>query len=100
MDLYRRRNYLDGGEFGDTQKDVAVRREQVCVMEIWCECFSRTRESIKKGDSYAVEGILNKIGGWKKFDGNKTGKKNVPLYGPQRVFVRCESEVTPCPSCR
>lgn len=88
MDLYQRRNFLNGGEFGESSRPGTIRRIQVCVMEIWCECFCKTRESIKKGDSYEIEGILNKIGGWMKFEGNKTGKKYVPLYGPQRVFVR------------
>jgi putative DNA primase/helicase len=90
MDLYQRRNHLNGGEFGDSLSRGTMKRTQVCVMEIWCECFCKTRESIRKGDSYEIEGILNKIGGWKKFDGNKTGKKHVPLYGPQRVFVRSQ----------
>lgn len=93
LDLYQRRNHLNGGEFGEPLGAAAIRRSQVCVMEIWCECFCKNRESIRKGDSYEIEGILNKIGGWKKFDGNKTGKKHVPLYGPQRVFVRSEGEV-------
>ncbi|MGE5417495.1 MAG: VapE domain-containing protein [Acidobacteriota bacterium] len=93
LDLYQRRNHLNGGEFGEPLSAGTIRRSQVCVMEIWCECFCKTRESIRKGDSYEIEGILNKIGGWKKFDGNKTGKKHLPLYGPQRVFVRSESEV-------
>jgi len=93
LDLYQRRNHLNGGEFGEPLNHGIVKRNQVCVMEIWCECFCKARESIKKGDSYEIESILNKIGGWKKFDGNKTGKKHVPLYGPQRVFVRSEGEV-------
>ncbi|WP_128426306.1 virulence-associated E family protein [Gudongella oleilytica] len=93
LDLYQRRNHLNGGEFGEPLKAGSVKRNQVCVMEIWCECFCKARESIRKGDSYEIEGILNKIGGWRKFDGNKTGKKHVPLYGPQRVFVRLEDEV-------
>jgi predicted P-loop ATPase len=92
MDLYQRRNHLNGGEFGEPLNHGTMKRTQVCVMEIWCECFCKARESIRKGDSYEIEGILNKIGGWKKFDGNKTGKKHVPLYGPQRVFVRSERE--------
>ena len=93
MDLYQRRNQLNSGEFGDPMHVGINKRDQVCVMEIWCECFCKNRESVKKGDSYEIESILNKIGGWKKFDGNKTGKKYVPLYGPQRVFVRFQGEV-------
>jgi len=93
MDLYARRNYLNGGEFGGTMQKGTLRRNQVCIMEIWCECFCKSRETIKKGDSYEIESILNKIGGWTKFTGNKTGKKHLPLYGPQRVFVRSDKEV-------
>ncbi|GAB6174481.1 VapE family protein [Paradesulfitobacterium aromaticivorans] len=93
MDLYQRRNFLSGSEFGGETRVGTERRQQVCVMEIWCECFGKSRETIKKGDSYEIESILGKIGGWVKFTGNKTGKKHVPLYGPQRVFVRSESEV-------
>ena len=93
MDLYQRRNFMSGSEFGGETRVGNIHRDQVCVMEIWCECFGKSRETIKKGDSYEIEGILNKIGGWVKFTGNKTGKKYVPLYGPQRVFVRSESEV-------
>lgn len=88
MDLYARRNFLGGSEFGGEAKTGALRREQVCIMEIWCECFGRNREALKKADSYEIEGILNKIGGWTKYTGNRTGKKYLPLYGPQRLFVR------------
>lgn len=92
-DLYARRNFLGGSEFESETRTGTVRREQVCIMEIWCECFGKNREVLKKADSYEIEGILNKIGGWTKFTGNKTGKKNIPLYGPQRIFVRSGEEV-------
>jgi predicted P-loop ATPase len=92
LDLYARRNFLDGSEFGGENRTGTMRREQVCIMEVWCECFGKNREALKKGDSYEIEGILNKIGGWVKFTGNKTGKKNLPLYGPQRVFIRSSEE--------
>jgi hypothetical protein len=87
MDIYRRLEFIRSPD-DPTRAKGTVRRTQVCVMEIWCECFGKSRESIKKGDSYEIEGILNIIGGWAKFDGNKTGKKSVPMYGVQRVFVR------------
>ena len=31
--------------------------------------------------------MLMKIGGWEKYDGNKTGAMRRSLYGPQRCFV-------------
>lgn len=86
MDIYRRQEYIRSPD--DPTRPTGIhRRKQVCVMEIWCECFGKTRESIKKSDSYEIEGILNRIGGWAKFDGNKTGKKGVAMYGVQRVFI-------------
>ncbi|AQU03818.1 hypothetical protein B1774_04530 [Dehalococcoides mccartyi] len=89
MDIYRRIEYIRSTD-DPTRAKGTVRRSQVCVMEIWCECFGKSRESIKKADSYEIEGILNQIGGWVKYEGNKTGKKAVPMYGVQRVFVRSE----------
>ena len=65
-------------------------RERVCIMEIWVECFGKERQNLKKADSYEIEGILNKIGGWKKYDSNTTGKTKVPLYGVQKTFVRMD----------
>lgn len=88
MDLYQRRSYLGGGEFETEGVTGSVVRERVCIMEIWCECFGKERQNIKKADSYEIEGILNKIGGWKRYEGNGSGKTKIPLYGVQKTFVR------------
>ena len=88
MGIYERRNFLNGSEFGGEERVGTIRREQVCNLEIWCECFGKPRESIKRSDSFEIESILNRIGGWEKYSGNSEGKKRVPIYGPQRVFTR------------
>jgi predicted P-loop ATPase len=88
MDLYERRNFLSGSEFGGDTRVGTVRREQVCNLEIWCECFGKSRETIKRADSYEIESILNRIGGWEKFADNRSGKKLLPMYGIQRVYIR------------
>ena len=88
MDLYQRRTFLGGGEFEDTPTEGTVRRERVCIMEIWCECFGKERQNLKKADSYELEGILNKIGGWERYTGNASGKMRIPGYGIQRAFIR------------
>ena len=80
--------FLGGGEFETVGVKGTVMRERVCIMEIWVECFGKERQNLKKADSYEIEGILNKIGGWKKYDSNTTGKTKVPLYGVQKTFVR------------
>lgn len=92
MDIYQRRAFLGGGEFETVGVTGTVVRERVCIMEIWCECFGKERQNLKKADSYEMEAILNKIGGWKKYDANASGKTKVPFYGVQKTFVRCASE--------
>lgn len=88
MDLYQRRSFLGEDEFGTGNKKGTVRRERVCVMEIWCECFGKERQNLKRTDSYEIEGILLRMGGWHKITDSKTGKVRFPLYGPQKAFVR------------
>lgn len=90
MDLYQRRSYLGGSEFGSAAVAGTVRREKVCIMEIWCECFGKERQNLKRTDSYEIEGILKKLGGWKRTTETKTGKTHFPIYGPQKTFVRHE----------
>lgn len=87
-DLYQRRNYLNGSDFGTPQAQGTVRRSRVCAMEIWCECFGKAREALKKSDSYEIESILYKLGGWKRYDANTTGKLRIPGYGIQKGYVR------------
>ncbi|MDF2672438.1 MAG: hypothetical protein K0R09_703 [Clostridiales bacterium] len=92
MDLYRRRNFLAGdSEFGTEVLVGTVRREKVCIQEIWCECFGKKKEDIRRSDSFEIQGILVKIGGWKRYAGNKSGKMRIPIYGPQLTYVRDEN---------
>lgn len=93
MDLFQRRSFLGGSEFDGAPKAGTVRREKVCIMEIWCECFGKERQNLKRSDSYEVESILMKVGGWEPIQGLKSGKTRFPLYGPQKTFVRCREQV-------
>jgi hypothetical protein len=88
MDLYQRRSFLGGGEFETDCVKGSIVRDKCCVMEIWCECFGKERQNLKKIDSYEIEGILNKIGGWKKYEGSVSGKTRIPGYGVQKAFER------------
>lgn len=88
MDLYQRRSFLGGSEFDGAATAGTISRDKVCVMEIWCECFGKERQNLKRTDSYEIEGILTRIGGWQKLTSNKTGKTYYPLYGPQKTFIR------------
>lgn len=88
-DIYRRQEYFRDPD-DPTRPVGTVRRMQVSNIEIWCECFGRSRDSIKKSDSYEIEAILRSIGNWEKYSGNKTGKRIIPIYGIQRVYLRSE----------
>lgn len=87
-DLFQRRTYLDDGEFGGQNAEGTVQRTRVCAMEIWCECFGKARESLKKTDAYEIESILYKLGNWQRYDGNSQNKLRIPGYGLQRTYIR------------
>ena len=86
MTLYERRVYL--GDKNSIESKGVVKRDKLCIMEIWCECFFRERQDLKRTDSYEIEAILNRIGGWERITTNKSVKIRFEIYGPQRAFVR------------
>ena len=90
MNLYERRSFLSGGDFGRVLGTVS--RERVCTLEIWCECFGREAVNLKKADAYELNAIMAKIEGWEKYDGNKKGNFKFPLYGTQSGYVRAVGE--------
>lgn len=88
MDLYERRSFLNEDDL--CSKKGIVKRDKVCIMEIWCECFYKERQDLKRTDSYEIESMLNRIGGWERLSTNKSGKSRYVLYGPQKTFIKRE----------
>lgn len=86
MELPERRVFLAGGEFD--KEEGTETRDRVCNIEIWAECFGKDPASMKKSDSYEISGIMNKIEGWKRYDGSKSGRLKFPIYGSQYAYVR------------
>lgn len=82
MDIFERRNFLHGSDFGPAQRQGTVRRTSVSSMEIWCECFGKDRSNLRRSDSNEITGILKRIG-WQRTE----SKVRIPLYGPQYIFV-------------
>lgn len=88
LSLSEKRMYLAGDEF-TTQNRVGVApRDKVCNLEIWAECFGREPANIRKQDSYELNAIMAKLDGWKRYDGNKSGKLSFKDYGSQIAYVR------------
>jgi predicted P-loop ATPase len=86
MDLYARRAFLSEKDSGMTVRGT-VKRTVVCNMEIWCECYGKDPAMISKNDSYGITAIMQKIEGWGKYQGTKTGTRYFPIYGKQRAYV-------------
>lgn len=83
MGIYERREYVSEPD-NPTRPAGTARRETVCNLEIWCECFGKRKEEIKPSDSYAIAAIMMRIGGWSKPEERRT----LPFYGLQRVYQR------------
>lgn len=82
MDLFQRRNFLQGSEFGmPDHKGVALRTE-ASNAEIWCECFGKTLQELKPSDSYNIATLMAQIPGWQR----TTSIKRQPIYGRQRLY--------------
>ena len=83
MDLAARRGFLRDDPFNGGDKAGTVKRQTVCVMEIWAECFGRDPGSIKKTDRNEILSILAKLG-WK----NGMSSPQRTAYGVQKCFPR------------
>lgn len=94
MSLSERRMFLADDDFIKSSHTGTVRREKVCNLEIWAECFAKDPTTIKKQDSYELASIMAKMPGWEKYTGNKTGKLSFPGYGSQVAYVRVADDAT------
>ena len=82
MDLFQRRNYLQGTEFGTPVHKGSELRSEVSNAEIWCECFGKSLQELKPTDSYSIAALMSQIPGWER----TTTIKRQPIYGRQRLY--------------
>ena len=83
MDVYSRREFLEGGD-NPTIPVGTAKRNEVCNMEIWCECFGKRKEDMTPSDSYRIAAIMSRLKEWEK----STARMTFPIYGRQRIYVR------------
>lgn len=86
MTLYERRNFINGSEFEGSRKVGVKKRNRVCNMEIWCECFGKERGNLKRQDANEIAAIMSGIEGWKRPE----GKMRFSIYGVVKGYVREE----------
>lgn len=82
-DKVERRAWLSD-DFGASQG--TVRRDRVCVAEVWQECFGKDGGSMKRMEANEIRAILRQMPGWKE----TTKKQKCGPYGAQRCFERVD----------
>ena len=82
MDVFERRSFLNGSEFGGQTHEGSVKRASVSNMEIWCECFGKERANLRRADSNELTSIVTRLG-WKRIP----SKARIPHYGPQYIYA-------------
>ncbi len=91
MTLPERLNYLRGYDeeqilFGTEEE--TMRRDKVCVFEVWCELFERRRGELRNIDSQEIRNILSNLEGWEI----APNPLRFGEYGRQRGYVRVATE--------
>ena len=84
MDLFARRNFLTGTEFGRPEHDGKSIRTDVSNAEIWCECFGKSLQELKPSDSYGIAAMMAQIPGWER----TAVIRRQPIYGRQRLYQK------------
>lgn len=88
MDAIQRYEFFSG--YQDDEE--GAERESVCILEIWCECFGKSRADIRRKDSIEIEMMILASGEWYLYPHNNSGKTRIPGYGIQKTFIRGKGE--------
>lgn len=81
--LQQRRQYWNGN-LRIPDNVGLIKRDKVCAMEIWTECFNGDPKFLKRIDSVEINNTLMTIKGWNR---NKSSRRYGP-YGTQKGFQR------------
>jgi len=78
LDPYQRRNWLQ-----DENNRGTVKRDRVCILEIWTECLGKDPNSITRRDSMELGRIMKAIRDWTPYGGALKFKH----YGDQKAYI-------------
>ncbi|MEO7490939.1 MAG: virulence-associated E family protein [Ferruginibacter sp.] len=84
LNLFERRDYLQGTGFATAENNGEVERKRVCVAEIWCELFTGLQRDMSTQNTKFIHEILSKMKEWR----STPGPKRFKIYGPQRAYDR------------
>lgn len=83
MTLEQRRIFLSEN---NSNGEELVKRDKICVLEIWCECFGGEVKSIKPSDDKEIKQIMRKMQGWESSKKTNTFK----YAGKARGYIRVD----------
>lgn len=91
LDLYDRRNFLNGTGLNGDKPSNLRQRTTVCNMEIWCECFGKDRGSLKKQDANEIATIMAKFDDWRRLKCKKRFGDYGIVVGYERINSNTKS---------
>ena len=83
LDIFDRRAWLED----PLAKKGTVRKEFVCVAEIWCECLGKNKTEMSRYSTREINDILRVLPDWEYVNSTK----NFNLYGKQKYYKRKDS---------
>lgn len=85
MDLYERRSWLN-----DPLSKSGVRlRGQICVAEIFCECFGGRPADMTNANTKHIHSFIRNLKGWRQ----AKSKRIFNIYGKQTAYYRVENHL-------
>ena len=84
-DLDKRVDYFRDDEI-KAKEEGTMARDRVSCMEIFCECFGKSKSAWKKQDGYEIAGIMARLPGWER--AGEDNRKRDRAYGRVRYYVR------------
>ncbi|MDU5649412.1 MAG: virulence-associated E family protein, partial [Haemophilus parainfluenzae] len=73
----------------DVKVEGKIKRDRVCVAEIWTECFQGAQGKMQRRDANEIHEIMMTMPGWERYT-EGGGKLDFGPYGKQRSYVRIE----------
>lgn len=84
FDLARRRAYMANVPADPTMREKNLRRrDEVCVAELWCECFGNELADMTRYNTRDLNDFMRSVRGWAPAGSRKMGP-----YGKQRIYRR------------
>lgn len=78
--LAERRSWLSSDE---AMRQIGkLEREEVSVMEIWCECMGGRIQDLTTSKARELHDIMRRLTKWERSD----SRKSIPLYGKQTIY--------------